>query len=561
MTLTVKMISFFMLVVIIGAVGFGIVVYNVKIAGTLVSKADHEDIPRLIQTTDIARNAENEFASLRGFLVSGDDVSLNNFRRVAAENVKLEQELQAISRTEQEKKIAGELLMLDGKYVEIAEKIIIPLKKAGRDQEAQRVMNGELTDLGRQLRQKAKEYTDLRRGQISEAMSKAATATKGSEKAAITAGMLCALIGIGIGVIAARSIARPVNQMAVMAKAVAGGDLSRRVTVDRQDEIGELSTAFNTMIGQLKVLIGHINTNAEQLAASSEELTASSEQSAQAANQIALSITGVAAGADEQLAAADETAATVEQMSAGIQQIAANTGQVAAQSAQAADKAQEGGKALDKAVKQMSNIESTVNNLARVVGKLGDKSQEIGEIVGTIAGIAGQTNLLALNAAIEAARAGEQGRGFAVVAEEVRKLAEQSQEAAKKIAELIGEIQEDTNIAVVAMDDGTREVKIGTEVVNAAGVAFRDITELVDQVSAQVTEISAATQQMATGSQQIVGAVKKIDDLSKMSASESQSVSAATEEQLASMEEIAGSSEALAKLAQDLRAATAKFRV
>jgi methyl-accepting chemotaxis protein len=168
---------------------------------------------------------------------------------------------------------------------------------------------------------------------------------------------------------------------------------------------------------------------------------------------------------------------------------------------------------------------------------------------------------LALNAAIEAARAGEQGRGFAVVAEEVRKLAEPSQEAAKKIADLIGEIQNDTNMAVMAMDDGTREVKIGGQVVNAAGVAFRDITKLIDQVSAQVTEISAATQQMATGSQQIVGAVKKIDDLSKMSASESQSVSAATEEQLASMEEIAGSSEALAKLAQELSAATAKFHV
>ena len=179
----------------------------------------------------------------------------------------------------------------------------------------------------------------------------------------------------------------------------------------------------------------------------------------------------------------------------------------------------------------------------------------------TIAGIAGQTNLLALNAAIEAARAGEQGRGFAVVAEEVRKLAEQSQEAAKKIAELIGEIQGDTDKAVVAMNDGTREVKTGAEVVNAAGVAFQEISGLVTQVSSQVKEISAAIQQMASGSQQIVDSVKRIDGLSKTSAGEAQSVSAATEEQLASMEEIAGSSEALSKLAQDLQAAVAKFRI
>jgi len=196
-----------------------------------------------------------------------------------------------------------------------------------------------------------------------------------------------------------------------------------------------------------------------------------------------------------------------------------------------------------------------------VVAKLGERAKEIGQIVDTIAGIAGQTNLLALNAAIEAARAGEQGRGFAVVAEEVRKLAEQSQEAAGKIAELIGEIQGDTDKAVVAMNDGTREVKTGAEVVNAAGAAFREIVTLVSQVSVSVKEISAAVQEMAGGSQQIVGAVKKIDTLSKSSAAEAQSVSAAAEEQLASMEEIASSSQALAQLAQDLQAAVAKFRI
>jgi methyl-accepting chemotaxis protein len=248
-------------------------------------------------------------------------------------------------------------------------------------------------------------------------------------------------------------------------------------------------------------------------------------------------------------------------MSAGIQQIAANTNQVAAQSAQAANKAKEGDKAVVKAVTQMVQVENTVNTSAQVVAKLGERSKEIGQIVDTISGIAGQTNLLALNAAIEAARAGEQGRGFAVVAEEVRKLAEQSQEAARKIAELIGEIQGDTDKAVLAMNEGTREVKNGNEVVNAAGTAFKEIAELVTQVSGQVREISAAIQQMASGSQQIVGAVKKIDLLSKKSADEAQSVSAATEEQLASMEEIAASSQALVIMAKELTKAVGEFKV
>ena len=183
----------------------------------------------------------------------------------------------------------------------------------------------------------------------------------------------------------------------------------------------------------------------------------------------------------------------------------------------------------------MGQIEQTVTRSSSVVAKLGERSKEIGQIVDTISGIAGQTNLLALNAAIEAARAGEQGRGFAVVAEEVRKLAEQSQGAAKQIAGLIGEIRNDTDSAVVAMNEGTKEVRIGTEVVNNAGQSFRDIYTSVSDVTGQVREISAAIEQMAAGSQQIVSSVKEIDVISKDTSAQAQTVSAATEEQSASM--------------------------
>lgn len=370
------------------------------------------------------------------------------------------------------------------------------------------------------------------------------------------------LFTAGLGWAISRAIVNPLKEVTATANEVAAGNLTvKAIKVNSTDEVGQVAKTINQMVKNLYELIHKVSNSAEQLASSSEELTASAEQSAQASNQIAASITDVAAGTTEQMNAANETSAVVEQMSAGIQQVAANSNQVAAQSAQAADKAKEGGQSVEKAVNQMVQIEATVNTSAKMVAKLGERSKEIGQIVDTISGIAGQTNLLALNAAIEAARAGEQGRGFAVVAEEVRKLAEQSQDAAKKIAELIGEIQGDTDRAVVAMNDGTKEVKTGAEVVNAAGAAFREISDLVAQVSSQVKEISAAIQQMASGSQQIVGSVKKIDDLSKKSAGESQSVSAATEEQLASMEEIASSSQALAQLAQDLQGVVTKFRI
>ncbi|EGO64872.1 methyl-accepting chemotaxis protein [Acetonema longum] len=370
------------------------------------------------------------------------------------------------------------------------------------------------------------------------------------------------LLALIVGLIISRMITNPLNIMLKNVQTVAAGDLRvQALNMKSTDEVGQLATAFDMMVANLLSVVRQVSLAAQQVAASSEELTASSEQSAQAATLVANSISSVANGANEQLTAVDETSAVVEQMSAGIQQIAANTNQVAGQSAQTADKAQEGGKSVERAVVQMGTIEKTSQAVAETIARLNEKSKEIGQIVDTIAGIAGQTNLLALNAAIEAARAGEQGRGFAVVAEEVRKLAEESQDAAKKIAGLIGEIQNDTGEAVTAMHDGAREVKTGAEVVNVAGVAFQEIVGLVSQVSSQVREISAAIQQMAGGSQQIVDSVKQIGSLSKTSAAESQSVSGATEEQLASMEEISGSSEALAKLAQELQEVVAKFRV
>lgn len=561
MNLSAKMVAYFLLVVLVASVGFAYTIWKVDDAAKLTAEVRGKYLPLLLQTTDANADFSESVADLRGYHITKDSQLVEDYNKKSAGITKSLEELLEASVTAEGKRTSNELKDSSRQYFDIAEKKFIPLVQAGKMEEAVAVMGSEMKPAAAKTMEQFDRYQDLRKKQMEGILLQAEEHTGAAKTAAITAAVFAALLGMVIGFFAARSIARPVNELAAIAQNVAGGDLTHKVNVDRQDEIGKLAQSFNAMVDQLKSLIRQINTNAEQLAASSEELTASSEQSAQAANQVATSISDVANGANEQLVAATEASAVVEQMSAGIQQIAANTNLVAEQSAQAADKAKAGGQSVDQAVNQMVRVEATVNTSAGVVAKLGERSKEIGQIVDTISGIAGQTNLLALNAAIEAARAGEQGRGFAVVAEEVRKLAEQSQEAAGKIAQMIGEIQGDTDKAVLAMNDGTREVKTGAEVVTVAGNAFREIVELVSQVSGQVREISAAIQQMAGGSQQIVGAVKKIDGLSKASASEAQSVSAATEEQLASMEEIASSSQTLAKLAQDLQAEVAKFRV
>lgn len=372
---------------------------------------------------------------------------------------------------------------------------------------------------------------------------------------------IAVVFGIAVMLLMTRSIMSSVEALMSVSSKVAAGDLREKAEVYTQDELGKLTSSYNKMIDSIKQLIAQIQKSSEQVAASSEELTASAEQSAQVTQNIAKSITDVSALSSGQVDSMNEATAVMERISTGVEMTASTISKTADKTRTAVDVADAGNAAIDRAVQQMNSIEETVNASAKVVEKLGERSKEIGQIVDTISGIAGQTNLLALNAAIEAARAGEQGRGFAVVAEEVRKLAEQSQEAAKQIGTLISEVQADTEQAVVSMQNGTQEVKIGANVVTEAGQAFMKIQETVNEVNMHANEVAKTMDNLAHETEKIADTVKKIDQSSKDVAAEAQSVSAATEEQSASMEEIASSSRSLSDLAQELQGISNRFKV
>ncbi|QJW45629.1 HAMP domain-containing protein [bacterium BFN5] len=356
-------------------------------------------------------------------------------------------------------------------------------------------------------------------------------------------------------------IGRPLDRLVQDADQIAKGDLSLRIKVTANDEIGRLAGSFNGMTENLRSVIAQVLQLAEYVAASAQQLTANAEQSANATQEVAQAINAVSSGTYQQVSQIAATVTMVEQVAEGAQQVTINANSATLTSGKTANTAQTGQKSVEEAIKQMLTLESTIANSAQVVALLGERSNEIGQIIDTISGIAGQTNLLALNAAIEAARAGEQGRGFAVVAEEVRKLAEQSQTAAKQIALLIQEIQSETNRAVHAMQAGTSEVELGTKMVNHAGEAFSEIVQLINQVAGQVKDIFNASQQMAGKSKQVVHLVNDIDGISNANSNQAQNVSAATEEQAASMVEIAQSSEDLAQRAQELRNLVGKFKI
>lgn len=448
---------------------------------------------------------------------------------------------------------------IDGLRVE--RKKALMLAQAGQKQEAYIYFAQNASPHLNVVNSSLKELADFH-AKASEEVDKQGQQAAGFAKTMMIGITLFAVaLAIAVGWFIAKMISKRLDNAVNVLQQIADGNFTRDVPVMGTDEIGKMGVAINAVNKNLRALIGQVADVVEQVAASSEQIITTSEQSAEAGNQIAGSITEVAQGAQNQLTSVAETSQIVEQMTEGINNISDGASGMAVSAEKTALSAEQGLSAVDNLVKQMTNIENTVVDSAGVVAKLGERSQQIGQIVDTIAGIAGQTNLLALNAAIEAARAGEMGRGFAVVAEEVRKLAEQSQDAAKQIAELISVIQDDTQHAVDSMNNGTREVKLGTQVVSSAGESFKEIADHVNRVSSQVRDISNAIGQMARNSGNIVRAVKDIEMASREAASQSETVSAATEEQSAALEEMAASSQNLAKMSQELRNAVRRFKV
>jgi len=310
---------------------------------------------------------------------------------------------------------------------------------------------------------------------------------------AVSGGVALAVLAVALlGMLRfAIRLLQPVDMLRAAAERIAAGDLTAgKFAVKTQDELGKLSVSFGSMADNLRLLVAKVSQVADQVALSSRQLTANVQEVADSSAHITDSVGEAAEGANTQSVAVDSTTTAIGLMTETIKHIAENLTAVTGLAKRSAVSAQDGQEALNKAVQQMDNIGSGSAQVQGAVQQLADSSRQIGEIVNVINGIAGQTNLLALNAAIEAARAGEQGRGFAVVAEEVRKLAEQSQEATRQITQLIGDNQSNIDRAVAAMNSGAEDVRHGVEFTHNAGTLFAEIVGLITEVSTTMQGMS-----------------------------------------------------------------------
>ena len=288
-----------------------------------------------------------------------------------------------------------------------------------------------------------------------------------------------------------RSIVRPLGRAARHADRVAAGDLSARIEVEGDDEIGQLQRALANMNNGLASLVSHVRNGAGSIASATKEIAVGNQDLSQRTT--------------EQASSLEETAASLEELTSTVKQNAEHSRLASQQANEARDVAMKGGEIVGQVVSTM--------------GMITDSSKKIADIIGVIEGIAYQTNLLALNAAVEAARAGEQGRGFAVVASEVRNLARRSADAAKEIKSLI--------------DDSVQKVARGSELVDRTGQTMSQIVSSVKQVSDIIGEIAAASDEQSAGIEQVNRAVVQMDTVTQQNAAMVEEASAAA----ASLEE------------------------
>ncbi len=312
-----------------------------------------------------------------------------------------------------------------------------------------------------------------------------------------------------------------------------GGDLTKRLKIERNDETGSLAHSFNNFLDNMKGIVVRINQNAVEVAASAEHLNNTSAS--------------IASGTERAASQSTSVAIACEEMAATSAEIAQNCIRTVEISNRASQTAMNGSEVVNHAVQSIQRIAIKVQQSAKTVESLGSRSEQIGNIVGTIEDIADQTNLLALNAAIEAARAGEQGRGFAVVADEVRALAERTTKATREIGEMIKAIQQETKSAVGAMEEGVQEVERGTEDAARSGKALEEILEQVGDVTSQINQIATAAEQQTATTNEISKSMHEITGVvSNASHSSQETASAASQ---------------LAKMAEELKQIVAQFRM
>jgi methyl-accepting chemotaxis protein len=349
----------------------------------------------------------------------------------------------------------------------------------------------------------------------------------------LTATLLALILGVLAAVVITRQITRPLAQTLAVVQRIADGDLTQNLVVTRRDELGVLQQGIQRMGTTLRNLIGGIRDGVTQIAAAAEELSAVTEQTS--------------AGVNSQKIETDQVATAMHEMSATVAEVARNAEDASRAASLADQEARAGDKVVGEAIAQIERLADEVARSTDAMVVLQQESDKIGSVMDVIKAVADQTNLLALNAAIEAARAGEAGRGFAVVADEVRSLAQRTQQSTEEIAGLVAGLQSGSQQVATVMSNSRSLTDSSVVLTRKAGTALESITATVSNIQAMNQQIAAAAEEQSAVAEEISRSILNVRDVSEQTA--------------AASDETAASSVELARLGGKLQELVSHFRV
>jgi len=324
--------------------------------------------------------------------------------------------------------------------------------------------------------------------------------------------IIVAIILIAIGLWVALGVARPIIRASGMLSNIASGDadLTQQMKVDTQDEVGKLASSFNSFVGQLQTLISAIANNSKDVSRIAQNLAASSDSTQR--------------NTEEQQQSVDMIATAMNEMGATVHEIARNANETANAAKQSATETASSQEIVKTSIEGINSLFGKMQSASEVIQTLAQDVGQISSVLEVIRGISEQTNLLALNAAIEAARAGEQGRGFAVVADEVRTLAQRTQESTEEINSMIHKLQGSAKDAVTAMDEGIETAKFSVENADKAGESLNSIIEAIGNISDLSIQVATATEEQSSVVEELNSHILNIKNMSDSTAIESKNI-------------------------------------
>lgn len=528
------------------AIGFGLIGVIVLVLGLFSlnqmsemrkesSEVDQNWLPSIISLADLnAAMLRIRALTMRSMLVEGDALiatkqSLNKLvEEIGTLNAAYEKRISVA-----EEKAAYERFIAAQRDYFSEQKKVVDFVSNGSKQQAIELMGGAINSHADAM---TRALLDLQRINSDEAGNAADRALAVYENAfawVIITIVLAAITTIILALVFTRSIVRPLNQAVVVAETVAAGDLTQTFVIEGRDEPARLPAALKVMQTNLRNTIQGIADSSNQLASAAEELNAVTEDSTR--------------GLHQQNHEIEQAATAVNEMTAAVDEVARNAVATSEASRESDATAQHGRQQVIKTVESIGLLAGDVTTTATQVEQLAGQVRDISKVLDVIRSIAEQTNLLALNAAIEAARAGDAGRGFAVVADEVRALAHRTQQSTQEIEQMIGDVHQGTDKAVLAMQTSNERARATLDVAKTAGEALDDIARAISQISERNLVIASASEEQAQVAREVDRNLINIRDLSLQSSAGANQTSAASQE--------------LASLAINLNGLVARFRI